>query len=222
MINLYKILGVKEDATMDEIKKAHRKKAKETHPDRGGNPKDFHLVSVAGRVLRSEKDRAKYDATGSYEETKTEDPFTKAEKILVEYFFKILSTLTPEKIEHEDLFNTILNFIKKDQEQFKQQRRATEVNIEMQQKVLKKISRKGEKTKGLIFDAINNNIDTLKRSIENLTTEIKDLELALTLLADYSYNYTIKKEDPEELFRIGSGDRGHFRFKVPPGFDSFP
>ena len=41
MENFYQTLGVNENATQDEIKKAYRKLAVEHHPDKGGNEDTF-------------------------------------------------------------------------------------------------------------------------------------------------------------------------------------
>jgi hypothetical protein len=49
--NSYEILGLSEDSDEDDIKKAFRKKAKETHPDRGGDPADFREVREAYEIL---------------------------------------------------------------------------------------------------------------------------------------------------------------------------
>jgi molecular chaperone DnaJ len=63
---LYKTLGVKKDATEDEIKKAYRKLARKYHPDR--NPDDkaaeekFKEVSAAHDVLADPEKRKEYDA----------------------------------------------------------------------------------------------------------------------------------------------------------------
>ena len=65
----YKILGVKKDASQDEIKKAYRKIAIKYHPDR--NPGDkkaeekFKEAAEAYDVLGDEKKRADYDNPAS-------------------------------------------------------------------------------------------------------------------------------------------------------------
>jgi len=51
--NSYEILGVDKDADEDEIKRAFRKKALETHPDRGGKKEDFVKVREAYECLIS-------------------------------------------------------------------------------------------------------------------------------------------------------------------------
>lgn len=64
----YDVLGVKKDATGEEIKKAYRKLAKQHHPDvkSGDNASadKFHEVSEAYEVLGDDKKRSKYDQFG--------------------------------------------------------------------------------------------------------------------------------------------------------------
>jgi molecular chaperone DnaJ len=57
----YSILGVGEEATQDEIKKAYRKLAKENHPDKGGDEELFKKISVAYDVVGDENKRKQYD-----------------------------------------------------------------------------------------------------------------------------------------------------------------
>jgi molecular chaperone DnaJ len=57
----YDILGVKETATQDEIKKAYRKLAVEHHPDKGGNEEKFKKISEAYDTIGDETKRTEYD-----------------------------------------------------------------------------------------------------------------------------------------------------------------
>lgn len=68
MKDFYATLGVSKDATQDDIKKAYRKKALESHPDRNpNNPKaeaQFKSISEAYEVLGDETKRRMYDQYG--------------------------------------------------------------------------------------------------------------------------------------------------------------
>ncbi|HRX63561.1 MAG TPA: DnaJ C-terminal domain-containing protein [Candidatus Absconditabacterales bacterium] len=61
--NYYEILGVSEDASADEIKKAFRKAAVQHHPDKkGGNKEKFQEVNEAHQVIGDKQKRQQYDA----------------------------------------------------------------------------------------------------------------------------------------------------------------
>ena len=59
--NYYDILGVKRDATDDDIKKAFRKLAAKYHPDAGGDEAKFKEVSEAYTTLSDKQKRKEYD-----------------------------------------------------------------------------------------------------------------------------------------------------------------
>lgn len=70
-MNLYSILRIRSNASIASIRKAFHRRSKETHPDR--NPgkdtsAEFQQVMQAWRVLSDPERKARYDATGEYEE----------------------------------------------------------------------------------------------------------------------------------------------------------
>jgi len=61
MVNYYDILGVAENASAEDIKKAYRKLAMKCHPDRGGNAEQFKQVNEANEILSDAQKRQQYD-----------------------------------------------------------------------------------------------------------------------------------------------------------------
>lgn len=60
----YEVLGVSKEASIEEIKKAYKSKAKEYHPDKGGDEEMFKEVSEAYEHLSDPDKKAKYDMFG--------------------------------------------------------------------------------------------------------------------------------------------------------------
>lgn len=87
-MNLYEELGVSRDASMEEIKKAFRGRAHETHPDKGGSEEKFKKIVRAKEILLDKYKRKEYDRmifgrsvavwvmTSNNDETKTTESVT--------------------------------------------------------------------------------------------------------------------------------------------------
>jgi len=60
----YEVLGVPATASDDELRRAYRRRLRETHPDAGGRAADFHAVQGAWELLGTPEARAAYDARG--------------------------------------------------------------------------------------------------------------------------------------------------------------
>eukprot|EP00434_Breviolum_minutum_P002504 symbB.v1.2.002215.t1/scaffold119.1/size318073/13 len=59
--SLYDVLLVDQNATLDEIKLAFKRRALQVHPDKGGSKEEFHLVYQALETLGDPAARQKYD-----------------------------------------------------------------------------------------------------------------------------------------------------------------
>ena len=68
MKNYYDVLGVSENASNDQIKKAFKNIAKKEHPDRGGNERVFKEANEAYDTLKDTKKRHEYDTVRKYGE----------------------------------------------------------------------------------------------------------------------------------------------------------
>lgn len=71
---LYAVLGVAENATQDEIRRAYRRRARVCHPDKGGDPDDWERLSLAYETLSDPERRARYDRTGDRPSAQPEEP----------------------------------------------------------------------------------------------------------------------------------------------------
>src|SRR5262245_56137258 len=75
--DLYGILGVERTASAEAIERAYSRRARDTHPDRGGSDEAFEPVRAAYEVLSDQERRQKYDETGDTD-PKSEDLTFKA------------------------------------------------------------------------------------------------------------------------------------------------
>ena len=64
MSDLYDLLDLSRDASAEEIKRAYRRKAREHHPDAGGDEEQFKQITHAYQVLSDVEKRARYDRYG--------------------------------------------------------------------------------------------------------------------------------------------------------------
>lgn len=106
MIDLYAALGIKKDAEAKAIRAAYLKKAKEHHPDAGGDRARFEEVKLAYDVLSDPQRRKRYDDGNGYEtgQAKARTPEMIAAGVLSRLLDEVLfSQLSAERADTIDL-----------------------------------------------------------------------------------------------------------------------
>ena len=90
MTDYYDVLGVSKDATADDIKKAFRKLARETHPDANADDptaeEKFRSIAEAYEVLSDDSKRARYDRGETFGGQDLFSQFGGVEDILQQFF----------------------------------------------------------------------------------------------------------------------------------------
>lgn len=62
----YEVLGVKRDASAEDVKKAFRRLSRKHHPDKGGSEDKFKEINEAYQILSDTEKRKQYDEYGRY------------------------------------------------------------------------------------------------------------------------------------------------------------
>ena len=181
MPDLYDTLGVTRDADNATIKKAYRKKAQISHPDKGGKPEEFHAVRKAYGILSDEDKRARYDETGDDgEQLSTEEiAYQKLSAM-------IISIIDSVDIERENVFDLIRAFINKQINESALEINRLKLSIKKREKAIKRIKRKG-KGENIITMLLQRDITGIEGRIKAKENAIADDKLLLDLAANYEH-----------------------------------
>ena len=187
-MNYYETLGVDREATKDEIKKAFRKKAEATHPDKkGGSEKAFKNLNEAYLVLKDPIKRERYDL-GKYD--KYEPESSPVFQIVAQMFNDIFIMVAESGDFTMDIIQTMKRGIRDQISKGLNQIAKNEKVINNMNKIKARIISKNT----LAVDIIEGQIKKIKYSTEQINKEIKVNEDVLEFLEDYKYLADAKQE----------------------------
>lgn len=92
----YETLGLKKEASKDDVRKAYRRRARSTHPDAGGSREEFDRVTRAHLLLTDDSRRARYDSTGDATEAEPDN----AEAAAIQVIVALIDTHIQKLIAH--------------------------------------------------------------------------------------------------------------------------
>ena len=181
---LYDDLAVEKDATPEQIKKAYRQKAKQTHPDNGGKCDDFRAIAKAYNVLSDEEKRKRYDQG---EDPDNINQSNTHEQQVMSTVFNIFNQVVDQNIDfdHNNLFEIVRQNLQINQQNFKNEKDRNQNNIDKYNKILKRIKKKHESM--LFIQLLDDKIRGCNATIIQLEHQIKICEDALKLIEECEY-----------------------------------
>lgn len=185
--SLYAALGVDPDADPDTIRRAHRRRAKEHHPDAGGDREAFERVQGAWLVLRDPAKRERYDRTGETEEPRDERLEVIAGHIMGA-FDAAVSQAGP-MLERSDLIKATKGLMLGKKVELMRQRDAIAADLAAAKRLLKRIRFKRREGFDPIGHTMRERIAAAERSLPLADAEIATFVEAITYLDCYGFDF---------------------------------
>ena len=190
MRQYYIDLEIDDTATPEQIKSAFHKKAKETHPDMGGDPEKFKTINQAYIILSDVGKRARYGNGENFDSNQvgTED---RARDIIKAYFATFI-----ENIENIEDCNTVTEFVSNNVNEQLSNMRNFKRTLNVKLKKLKKRLGKSKAKQGEnIFELmLQNKIRTLENNLESAEKDTEVFLKVFELLKNYE-----EEVDPQDL-----------------------
>jgi curved DNA-binding protein CbpA len=185
----YAELGVEPTADETAIKKAYRKRAKETHPDhKGGSRERFERVNKAMTILKDPEARERYDRTGDTEPRSAQTMEDKARSLLSDIVAGIING--GDDPATVDIVRFMQEYIAKQIADLPVKQRDLESKKTKAEKMAKRFKRK---TKGdnLMSRLAESHAQALAMKIASIKGIIEVHEAAAKILIDYKFEYDL-------------------------------
>jgi len=94
MMNAYEILGVEEETSMENLREAYHRIAREVHPDAGGTVEEFLNLQKAYEILKSDERRELLGGMRIFKRRKLRSPLNLSEQVM--QYYENLEALSTE------------------------------------------------------------------------------------------------------------------------------
>ena len=220
MRELYDVLGVKPDASPDDIKAAFRRAAKRTHPDHGGDIVAFRAVNNAYAILTDPEKRAKYEADGTTD-TAANNENAAALGLVQQLFEGIIQAMTQGQDPGDDRVGVANDVVQVVRDELDQRIHTivdnianTHAMIARLKKIAPRFHAAGEKN--VLRQMVEYRISGLERGIPEGARQLQLHQDALKALDGYSFEH-----DPAPVAQPFAGVGNPLGFKTGPGQQPF-
>lgn len=180
MKNLYEDLGVASGATKDAIKKAYRRKAQKSHPDKGGNQEEFQMVKHAYEILSDDARRARYDECG--DESAPQEMESQA---MTSIAALVMQCIDKSDVKYEDIIAKVRRMIDGNITEMKKTKIQITARITKLEGFSKRLKTSADENKIAAF-ALHES-QQMKGMLQNADDQISVLNEMLDILKSYEY-----------------------------------
>lgn len=197
--DLYEELGLSKDASQEEIRAAFRKRAAETHPDKGGDEDEFKRVSHAMVILGDPEKREKYDRTGTEDTSDPEARITARAMESIARNFDHIFTMAEFHPELHDPLVAIRKLVKGERKDAKKMAAEIELKLGKMAKAVKRLRKKGKEAKATRLENVLTQLQkAAKGMLDKAERTIKVCDRALEILNEHEYEVDKQPELTDE------------------------
>jgi curved DNA-binding protein CbpA len=201
-VNPYDELGISADASMAEVKRAYRRRAKESHPDHGGDTAAFQRAKRASMVLLDPQKRERYDRNGTIEEDAPDNALAEVMVAVSQLLDAVLIQCANNQRDPRaaNLLEEMAAIARQAKTGMAQQRRQIEAHLELSLKLDRRFRLAKGKSGGpnRLAALLDHRIAAQRFNIEKLKREEQRLDEACLFLKDYSFDRDPAAASPRE------------------------
>lgn len=188
----YEVLGLTPSASKTDIEYAYARRARETHPDRGGSEQAFRDVKRAYDILIDDAARLHYDRTGEVPGEAKHEPIVVAMGVISPIYAKVLMEMAEDDRmpAHNDVCGFLRNAIEKDIAGFKTRLKILKTTEQIARGTLGRFSKpSGDQGENLLERLTQSQLVEIAEAIKILEQQIADHDIALSLIAAYRFDH---------------------------------
>jgi len=190
MMDLYTILEVDREATLEQLKAALRKQSKEHHPDKGGDEQLYKEILLAFEILADPIKRKRYDETGSTDARpdNSESQFREMLHQLVHgaIAFMLEKNMNPEQ---ENMIAMMVDQAKGQERGLKEKIKATEKKKKILLGVAKRFKRKNKNAPNILKQVVEQPLQEIEQTLARFQGLLDTTKEILVLLNDSEFDF---------------------------------
>lgn len=191
MTDPYDELGVPRDASKDEIRRAFKRRAHATHPDKGGDGESFKRVNAAATLLLDDARRERYDAGGG---DGNQDEHAMMANAVFGILLQGIDRGAPDPVDF------VIQHFRREIANLQATHGQLQKDIAKNERALKRMRKAKSATRSdtMLMDMLKHHIEAQKRGAAQIPVTIEKINGAIAFVGSYAFEPD--EEDRPEPF----------------------